>query len=68
MKLHYDSETDALYLRLGESPVVDSQEVRPGVVLDYDADDRLVAIELLHVKRQFPDADVKRMLVEMGGG
>lgn len=67
MKLHYDAETDALYLRLGAAEVVESQEVRPGVVLDFDADDRLVAIELLHLKRQFPDADVKSMLVEMGG-
>lgn len=65
MKLHYDPEVDALYLRLGDVPIVESDEVRPGVVLDYDAQQRVVGVEFLHVTRQFPQADVKRMLVEM---
>jgi uncharacterized protein YuzE len=65
MKLHYDSEVDALYLRLADAAVVESEEVSPGIVLDFDATDRVVAIEVLSVKKHLPDADVKRMQVEM---
>ena len=42
MKIHYDPAADALYLRLDESRIVESEEVRPGVVLDYDKDDQVV--------------------------
>lgn len=37
MKFQYDPETDSLYIDLSEKPGVDSSEVAPGVVLDFDA-------------------------------
>ena len=56
MKLKVDRESDALYLRLDESAIVESEEVQPGVVLDYDKDARLVGIEILSLsKRVIPD-------------
>ena len=45
MNSRYDPEADILYVRLAESEIVESEEVRPGVVLDYDADGRIVAVE-----------------------
>jgi uncharacterized protein YuzE len=39
MKFNYYPETDSLYIDLAERPSVDSQEVAPGVVLDFDAGD-----------------------------
>lgn len=55
MKTRYDPDTDALYLRLADAAIVDSEEVSPGVVLDFDAEGRVVAIEILdaseHVAR-----------------
>ena len=36
-------------MRLAEAPIVDSEEVRPGIVLDFDVDGRVVAIEILDV-------------------
>ncbi len=36
MKLHVDKNADALYLRLDDSVIVESAEVSPGVVLDYN--------------------------------
>ena len=36
MKLHVDKEADALYLRLDDSKIIESDEVSPGVMLDYN--------------------------------
>jgi uncharacterized protein YuzE len=38
MKTRYDPEVDALYVRFAEAKIVESEEVRPGVVLDFDAE------------------------------
>ena len=46
MKFHYYSETDSLYIELTERSSVDSREVSPGVVLDYDSDGILVGIDI----------------------
>jgi uncharacterized protein YuzE len=62
MKTIYDAEADALYVRFTETPVVDSEEVSDGVVLDFDAEGRIVAIELLDARKhvaagaEFPTA------------
>lgn len=47
MRLHYDEKTDALYFRLDDSQIVQSEEVEPGVVLDFNAENQVVGIELL---------------------
>lgn len=52
MKLHVDHETDACYLRLDDSKIAESQEVAPGVVLDYDEHNQVVGIEMLHFSRR----------------
>lgn len=46
MKFHYYPETDSLYIDLNERPGVDSREVAPGVVLDFDDQGRLVGIDI----------------------
>jgi uncharacterized protein YuzE len=48
MKLHYYPETDSLYINLSDGSSVESQEIRPGVVLDFDAQGKLVGIDLDH--------------------
>jgi uncharacterized protein YuzE len=57
MRCHYDSESDAFYLRLDEATIVESEEVRPGVVFDCDERNEVVGIEILGFKRRFPNAD-----------
>ena len=47
MKTTYDKEIDALYVRFADAPVSESEEVRPGIVFDFDAEGRIVAIEIL---------------------
>ena len=52
MKLHIDKEADALYLRLDDSPILESEEVAPGVVLDYSEAKQVVGIEMLHLSKR----------------
>lgn len=49
VKLRIDKESDALYFRLDESSVVESEEVRPGVILDFDINGNVVGLEMLKV-------------------
>ena len=51
MKTIYDAKADALYVRFADTPVVESEEVSEGVMLDFDADGRIVAIEVLDASR-----------------
>ncbi|MEZ4657954.1 MAG: DUF2283 domain-containing protein [Caldilineaceae bacterium] len=46
MKFHYYPETDSLYIELSEKPSVDSKEVAPGAVLDFDEQGHVVGIDL----------------------
>ena len=52
MKLNVDKEAYALYLRLDDSPVVESEEVSPGVVLDYNESNEVVGVEMLHLSKR----------------
>ncbi|HUK23043.1 MAG TPA: DUF2283 domain-containing protein [Terriglobales bacterium] len=48
MKLHYDKETDSLYIDLNSRPSVDSREIQEGVVIDLDAKGKIVGIDIQH--------------------
>ena len=52
MKLHVDREADALYLRLDDSEIVESEEVSPGVVLDYNDAKEVVGVEVLQLSQR----------------
>ena len=47
MKVNYDAATDTLTVIFRDGPVAESDEGKPGVVLDYDAQGNLVSIEVL---------------------
>ena len=64
MKLHIDKQADALYLRLDDSAVVESEEVSPGVVLDYNASKVVVGVEMLHLSERSSDLDLSALRVE----
>lgn len=51
MKLHYYADTDSLYIDLLDCESVASREVSAGVVLDLDADGRVVGIDIDHASR-----------------
>lgn len=52
MKLRVDRQADALYLRLDDAPIVESVEVSPGVVLDYNAAKEVVGVEMLYLSKR----------------
>ena len=63
MRIRYDEKVDALYLRLDDSKVVESEEVKPGIVLDFNAKKQVVVIEVLDLKRRVPKADLRQLKV-----
>lgn len=53
-----DKESDTLYFRLDESRIVESEEIRPGVILDYDKEDRVVGVEFLNASTRAGKEDL----------
>ncbi len=51
MKLYYYPETDSLYIDLADKASAESEEVAPGVVLDFGADGKLVGIDIDHASQ-----------------
>ena len=49
MRLKVDKENDTLYLRLDESKIVESEEVRPGIILDFDNKGSVIGVEFLGI-------------------
>lgn len=64
MKLHVDREADALYLRLDDSVIVESAEVSPGVVLDYNESNEVVGVEIQHLSRRSPELNLSVLQFE----
>ena len=52
MKVGYDAETDTLRIVLSSAPIAESDEDKPGVILDYDADGNIVGIEVLQASKR----------------
>lgn len=50
MTIKYDNETDSIYVVLSTDNVIESEETSKDVIVDYNAKDEVVAIEILHVK------------------
>ena len=64
MKLRVDKEADALYLRLDESPIVESEEVSPGVVLDYNDSNEVVGVEMRYLSKRSSRLDLSAVQFE----
>jgi uncharacterized protein YuzE len=61
MKITVDKESDTLYFRLDETKIVESEEVRPGIVLDFDEDDRVVGVEFLNISSRATEEELSTM-------
>ena len=65
MKLHVNKEADSLYLRFDDSAIVESAEVSPGVVLDYNESNEVVGVEMLHLSKRSSNLNLSALEFEM---
>ena len=64
MRITYDSEVDALYIRFIETTVT-TKHVAEGISLDYDEEGRIAGIEILDATKRFGSKDVfKKVILE----
>ena len=61
MKLRIDKKSDALYLRLDDSSITESQEVSPGVVLDFNENNQVVGVEILDLSNRTPQLNLDEL-------
>jgi uncharacterized protein YuzE len=45
VKVRFDEQADALYFRISDSPIVESEEIRPGLILDFDDCGEVLGLE-----------------------
>ena len=64
MKLKVDRKADALYLRLDDSTIVESEEVSPGIVLDFNERNQVVGIEMLNLSKRSPELNATALEFE----
>ena len=63
MNVTYDSRTDTLSIVLAPAYVAESDEDKPGVILDYDAAGNLISLEILDASKKIPDLTTVNMRV-----
>jgi uncharacterized protein YuzE len=67
MKVRYDRGTDTLTVLFTDSPVAESDEDKPGTILDYDALGNLVSLEILDASRRVElPAQIEYQVVPLG--
>jgi uncharacterized protein YuzE len=52
MVIRYDKELDIVYIRFSEKKIKESNEDKPGIILDYDIEGSIVGIEVLNASSQ----------------
>jgi len=55
MKAVYDQETDTLTMRLSNAQIAESDEEKPGIIIDYDSQGNMVGLEILDASRRVSD-------------
>ncbi|MDP8239225.1 MAG: DUF2283 domain-containing protein [Candidatus Hatepunaea meridiana] len=50
MIFEYDSEADAAYIKIAEGEIADTREMVDGIILDYDAEGKVLGVEILILK------------------
>jgi uncharacterized protein YuzE len=59
--MRYSQEADAIYIRLKENKIVNSDEISDGVIFDYDENGDVVGIEILWVSEK---ADIDQLIIQ----
>ena len=61
MRIRYSQEADAIYIRLKENKIVNSDEISDGVIFDYDENGDVVGIEILWVSEK---VDIDQLIIQ----
>jgi len=62
MIIKYDDKTDSIYFILSDDKIIDSEETADDIVVDYNENDEVVAIEILNVKESNHSIDLPLIL------
>lgn len=54
MKIKYDRQTDILYIQFSDLSILESDEEKPGIILDYAENGEIVGIEILDTSQRMP--------------
>ena len=54
MKVKYDKETDIIYISFSEEKIIESDEDKHGIILDYSENGNIVGIEILDASKHIP--------------
>ncbi len=65
MKVHFDQDSDAVYFEVDDSAITDSEEVKPGIILDFNEQNQIVGIEIVRVRDRVPEANLKQTQFEV---
>ncbi len=52
MKIEFEQVADSLYVQLIEGEVEKTEEIKPGMILDYDANGNVLGVEVLYVSKR----------------
>ncbi len=52
MKIKIDEKADALYLRIDDSTIIESEEVTPGIIIDFNENNQVVGVEILNLSKR----------------
>ncbi len=67
MKLKIDRAADALYLKLDDSLVDESEEIVPGIIVDYAESGEIIGIEMLYLSKRAPNLNPQQLEFETVG-
>jgi len=62
MKILYDNETDSIYVKFSADTIIESEEVKKDVVVDYNDKDEIVSVEVLNVKNNPHEIEIPTIL------
>ena len=65
MRVTYNEKDDALYVRMDEAPIVESEEVQPGLIVDFNEGGQIIGIELHGVKAKNPSVNPRSLRFEV---
>lgn len=64
MKIEYDKEVDALYIRIQKKKVARTREIEDGVNLDIDSDGKIIGLEIIGATERYKSEDIFNLTTE----